>query len=341
MGRAAQFLLDSCAHAGIPFYTLELTTPGRDEANQGRFGAQAVRHALGLYLSFCLLLVRRRVRLVYLPIAQWGLPLTRDLCLAVTATLLNIPVVIHLHGSQLVGRVSRPANVSDRLIRFLLHRKTWAVLSTPLRDTLLSSGAASRVRVLRNPAFPSVSDAPTGPSAREINRLRVGFLGLCCTEKGLDIVVDAAARLRVEGGIEVELVVAGPLGDFTPPSAPWLTYLGKVDPAELQTAFWPDIDVLALPARWEEGLPFAVLEALQHGKLVLASDSLGLRELTSVGAVAAVRPSVEGCFAALASAHEDLSELIAAQQDAWARLLPLFDPVYVRLQWLEGLGLQR
>jgi hypothetical protein len=333
MGLGSQFLLEACARAGVAVRTLELTTPGRSESRQGQLNPHSLLHAVKLFARFSWLLLTRRVSRVYVPIAQWGLPLARDVTLVLTASLFAVPVTLHLHGSQLAERISHPQSAGDHLLRRVLRRHRWAVLSNQLRDLLLSSGAAS-VHVVRNPAH----GAPAVGESKE-PQLRIGFLGLCCTEKGLDILLSGIDRVRTEHEVDATLTIAGPIGNLSPPKADWIRYLGKVPHEQLDTTFWPTVDLLALPARWHEGLPFVVLEALQRGKVVAASASRGLGELLEGGAVAAVDPDVDACVVLLDEVARDLIGLRRTQQAAWAALFPRFEPDRLMRDWLSGLGL--
>lgn len=336
MGLGSQFLIDACARADVATYRLVLTTPQTADADRGRLTQSSVAHALRLYRRALSLLARRRVDIVYLPIAQWGMPLARDLVLVATASAFRVPVVIHLHGSQLAERVSRPTRARDGLTRRVLRSKRWAVLSEPLGELLISSGAAATVHVLRNPAFSAERSEVAAPAH---GNFRIGFLGLCCTDKGLDVLVEAVRRTRNDGVGDIELAIAGPIGDVSPPADAWSHYLGRLDREDLGARFWSQVDVLFLPARWHEGLPFVVLEALEARKLVFVTPSLGLAELVDAGAVRPASADVEACVAAISSARRRYSELLRESQAAWARLRPRFDPERLRDEWLIGLGL--
>jgi glycosyltransferase involved in cell wall biosynthesis len=142
-------------------------------------------------------------------------------------------------------------------------------------------------------------------------------------------------QLRTES--QARLVVAGAEGDVKPSLIDWVSYLGKVPRGQLEDEFWPHIDVLLLPSRMAEGLPFAILEALQHGKVVAASDSLGLRELVESGAVKPVAASVDECAAALRDIRRNFKYTAGRQQAAWAKIAPLFDPERLSQEWVTAL----
>jgi glycosyltransferase involved in cell wall biosynthesis len=335
MGQGSAFLLEACSEARVEVDQLRLTTPERRESDQARLTVRSVRHGLALVVTFACRLVARRPSLVYLPIAQWGMPLIRDLCLVCVARVLRIRIVVHLHGSQLAERVSRPSSLLDKTVRRLLRRSRWAVLSSAIRELLVSSGAATCVHVVRNPAG---SPARAASSPRT-GSLSVGFLGVSCREKGLDVLVDAVENLRSRRSLGIQLLAAGPEWNYRPPSAEWLRYLGSVKPSDLDDLFWAHVDVLALPARWHEGLPFVVLEALQRRKLVFTTASLGLAELIEAGAVSTMSRDVDGCSLALERAYYEYPSLLTGQQAAWSRLRRRFDPESVRREWIYGLGL--
>ena len=173
MGRAATFLKESCRCQGRDFNELTLTTPEREEVDQGQLTIVALAHFARLIFRYCGIIVAHRPSGVYIPIAQSGLPLLRDLLLIALANMARVQTRIHLHGSQLVDLISG-STPRARLVRRLTKKSRWAVLSERLRAILLDAGfAAGQVFTLRNPAFPSDAIAPRHKS-NEL--LTVGFL---------------------------------------------------------------------------------------------------------------------------------------------------------------------
>ena len=101
-------------------------------------------HLATLFVKYVVLLGSRRIDVVYIPIAQWGLPLARDTMLVATARMLGVPVFIHLHGSQLVARLaSERSGLPTRLCFRMVRGCHWGVLSHSLERTLRAIGVGS------------------------------------------------------------------------------------------------------------------------------------------------------------------------------------------------------
>jgi len=62
---------------------------------------------------------------------------------------------------------------------------------------------------------------------------------------------------------------------------------GRLEPSELEK-LWSRIGVVVFPSIWQEPLPYAVIEALLHGKLLIASHVGGVPEI--VGNAPGVKP---------------------------------------------------
>src|SRR5829696_2967436 len=129
MGKAARFVVEAFADGGTPVHRLQLTTRGRAESAQGQMTLAALMHLATLFVKYVVLLGSRRIDVVYIPIAQWGLPLARDTMLVATARMLGVPVFIHLHGSQLVARLaSERSGLPTRLCFRMVRGCHWGVL---------------------------------------------------------------------------------------------------------------------------------------------------------------------------------------------------------------------
>jgi glycosyltransferase involved in cell wall biosynthesis len=128
--------------------------------------------------------------------------------------------------------------------------------------------------------------APLSPAATpQAGPVRVLFVGHLIPTKGLDVLVDAWAR--VSGGT---LSLRGPFAPFDGQpgwerslrdrvaQTPGVSWDGPFEPHERQAVYSED-DVLVVPSTWEENSPLVVREALTVGLRVVASDVGGLAEL--------------------------------------------------------------
>jgi glycogen synthase len=171
-------------------------------------------------------------------------------------------------------------------------------LTSRLAERLAADGiAAERIHVIPSgvAARAAVADAPD--RFAEVGHPRIVFVGRLTTAKGVDTLVEAAARLRTPRA-GVLLVGDGPargalerairrnrLGDR-------VRIAGFVPHREV-TAVLAHADVFCLPSRYEE-LGTALLEAMQAGVPIVASDAGGI-------------PAVVGCVARLVAAGDPVA----------------------------------
>jgi len=113
------------------------------------------------------------------------------------------------------------------------------------------------------------------------------YVGRVCEQKGSDVLLRVAKALS-DGGRRVQLVVAGPIGQFGLKDDPdhWIPrirdvggrYLGAVEDSRLN-AVYNLADVFVMPTRANEMFGMAAVEAQACGKPVVCSDTGGLREV--------------------------------------------------------------
>lgn len=129
--------------------------------------------------------------------------------------------------------------------------------------------------------------APEACAWRERGEFVVGYIGQLIARKGLDILLQAFAELRVQGERPTRLVIVGD-GDqraalealsHSLGISERVSFLGyRVDRLEILKGF----DVFALPSRLE-GVPRCLMEAMAARIPVVASDIPGSRDLVISG----------------------------------------------------------
>jgi glycosyltransferase involved in cell wall biosynthesis len=158
------------------------------------------------------------------------------------------------------------------------------------------------VRIIRgnNPHRVEVAAKSSDPS-----KLTLGFMGRIDPSKGLDILLDAVVRFPRQ---RLALLIAGK-GDSSYLQSLRVAaahhanvqFLGHVAPA----AFFPRIDLLVVPSRWEDPFPRVFHEALAYGVPSLVTPQGGLPEV--------IRPGKNGFLAAgndVAALHDAISRLL-------------------------------
>jgi glycosyltransferase involved in cell wall biosynthesis len=122
-------------------------------------------------------------------------------------------------------------------------------------------------------------------AAREPGALVVASVGRLVAEKGLSLLLEAAARLGAEGRrLQVRIVGDGPERDALAAQARALglgdavTFTGWLRGAALHAAL-SDVPVLVMPSIWEEAAGLAAIEQMMRGRLVVAARVGGLAEV--------------------------------------------------------------
>lgn len=124
--------------------------------------------------------------------------------------------------------------------------------------------------------------------------LRLGFTGRIVREKGLHVLLDAIARLKVRDGVSVELTV---MGHFAPGEGPDAAYHSEVEQIvrgnglDSQVHFlgfvdsprevYRTLDGVILPSLVEEAQPLVMLDALAEGVPIVASRIGGIPAVMS------------------------------------------------------------
>jgi len=270
--------------------------------------------AVPMLLSMALALraAARRADLVH---ANW---LAGGLVAAVSGR----PFVVTLHGSGTAGRF-QDLNLARRvpwLVRLVLCRARAVICcSEQLADAMRACGLGN-VRAIPYgvhvpPADPSAEDDPPA----------VLFAGRLSPEKNIDVIAEATAGLpRIVAG-------DGPLRSLLPDT------LGYVSPDDMG-ALYDRAAVVVLASR-AEGLPNVVLEAMAHGKTVIATPVGGIPTviedgktglLVPVGDADALRAAIERALndPQLRSRLGDEARRRVAEYCSWTNVLAATLGVY-------------
>lgn len=232
------------------------------------------------------------------------------------ARLTGAAVVHTLHGlpEEIAASVGRDGlvvapGVSARRVRWLLSgylplegalARLGAVVtvSHAMRDFLVRHGVPrGRVEVI-----PSGIDVRRHERPRAHEPPRVGVVTKLEHWKGVDVLVDAAARIDLPFELHVfgDGSLRDELGRRARDAGVAATFHGEVTDARDRVA---GMDVFVLPSR-AENLPIAILEAMAEALPVVASRTGGIAELVADGETGLLAPPDDS--AALAAAIESL-----------------------------------
>lgn len=205
-----------------------------------------------------------------------------------------------------------------------------------LRRALLAAGQpAARISVVPNLVrMPrQITCGAPDPAAPPV----IGALGRLIERKGFADLLEAAALLAARGhGFELRIGGSGPAEAALRAKvdrlrlAPRVRFLGWV---ENKRGFFEPLDVFCVPSR-EEPFGIVVLEAMAHGRAVVAAAAPGPREIISDGVDGLLVPpaSPPALADALAALLEDPSRRQALARAGRATVCARFDlPVVAKL----------
>jgi glycosyltransferase involved in cell wall biosynthesis len=222
------------------------------------------------------------------------------------ATERNIPVVHALHEFNLVCRNTnafKNGHMCERMClscrinepkRWLSHRHVSAVVGVS-QDVLqrhLDFGFFTHIPTERRTVIWSMPPIPIRdrPPLSPDTPLTIGFIGRIVPEKGLENLIDAVAKLPPRGW---RLLIAGrvspPLDEAQLKARTAglpVEWLGVVPAAE----FYPQIDILVVPAIWADPGPLVVHEAFANAVPVIGAGMGGITDLVEQNATGWLYP---------------------------------------------------
>lgn len=173
------------------------------------------------------------------------------------------------------------------------------------------------------------------------------FLGRLNFKKGLDVLIEAVARVAA-AGIDAHLVIAGPDGGMEAAARGWVssagleartTFTGMLTGADKLAAF-ADAALFVLPSL-SENFGIAVVEAMACGTPVLVSDRVNIwREIVADGGGLAEAPNADSFAAAMTGLLQDEPHRLAmgraalasvARRYQWSAIAPDLERIYARV----------
>ncbi len=208
---------------------------------------------------------------------------------------LGIPYAISVHGALMPGALSQRRLTKNMYISFLAHsylrRASLAHAMSNAEAEAIARFAVGVPAVVAPHGIEGVDPVSLdggylrGRYPELVGKRILGFLGrLDPVNKGLDLIVEACARLRLDNAT---IVLAGPdwrgRADSLRQRVRSLNLQGKIlfagpiatgpDAIKEKFDFLASCDAFLHPSRWEAGIPFSVLDALEVGKPCLVTDA--------------------------------------------------------------------
>lgn len=248
---------------------------------EGPFGARQIvlLRALSAYI---LCLLTNRIALVHCHTAAWG-SFWRKGLFATIARLFGIPVILHLHASEMELFWAAQMPWVRRLIRRHLEKASRViVLSQSWKAFISDIAPAANIIVVPNYVLRQLPPPQGQPTDGTIL-----FLGLIGPRKGTFDLIRAFAAVR-DHYPETRLLLGGngQLAEAATLAADLhlldsVSLLGWVD-GDTKAALLSSASIYVLPSH-NEGLPMSVLEAMAAGAAVVTTRVGGLPELITHG----------------------------------------------------------
>jgi glycosyltransferase involved in cell wall biosynthesis len=264
-----------------------VTRPGRMLAalvlgwRSGAKGVRARVWQVAYFLEACYLAVRLRadgVRHLHVHLEEQ--PATVGMLAGVIS---GLPFSMAVHGPY-IFRAPRQWALGEKITRSAF---TTCISEFTRSQCMIYAPVAAwpKLHLVRCAPHPSFLAAEPPPLPRE---RRLAWVGRVCEEKGVPVLIEAAALLAREGvGFELELIGDGPLLSSVRAS---IANAGLTD--RVRVLGWTESDevrarlvaarVLVQPS-FAEGLPVVILEALALGRPVISTFVAGIPELVESG----------------------------------------------------------
>lgn len=253
----------------------------------GRFSFGKPFRVLGLYLKVLARLIGRRYDCAYIALTCHGTGFLKDAPVALMCKAAGIPLVIHQHNKGMSGDAGR--KVFGPLLKAVYRDSKVMLLSRRLfRDI---SGIVSEDQVMICPN--GIRDAQPVHVHDWDGEIRAVFLSNLLVSKGVYDLVDAIAILK-KRGVPVRCAVAGAYsseitrGDFDcyvrgSGAEGLVECLGPLY-GQQKESLWETPCIFVLPTTYaNECQPLVVLEAMQHGIPVIATDEGGICDMVIDG----------------------------------------------------------
>ncbi len=210
----------------------------------------------------------------------------------------------------------------------VLTRRTFRRITDPLAVSRAAAQFHAQALGVDRAAFTIVAngvdverfDRPDGAPTRDVQdagpaapHSRLLFVGRIEPRKGVDVLLDAFARVR-HAGHDVELVIVGDGAQrrrleraLAPDLRAAVTWHGRVGGDQL-AQLYRSADVVVVPARGGESFGIVLLEAMAASAAVIASDLPGFREVTDDGRAGVLVPAgdPDELAAAIVELHVDI-----------------------------------
>ena len=257
-------------------------------SEMGQFSLRNVRRAVNQYGRFFQALVRFRPQLVHVHTSQ-GLGWLKDTFYIAMSKLFGRRLVLHVHAAEYDELYGRKSPLWQRYTHFMMNRAEAVIaVSTEWKKALSQLVPGERIHPFRPcldvAAFPEKS---SGGAADTVNVL---FLGTVGARKGVFDLIEAMRFVPKESPLRLWIAGGGERTGDLEQAQQRVDELGLGDRCELigivqgerKSMLLAQADIFTLPS-YNEGLPFAIIEAMAAGLAVVATPVGGIPEVIEDG----------------------------------------------------------
>jgi len=259
----------------------------RDVSESGRFSVRKLIVSVRLLLSLLKELIFFRPTLVYMTPGIAGWAFYRDLFLTSVIKLFPVKVVFHLHGKGI-------RDACESSIRYLCYKlffaRTEVIILSEKMLWDIKDVFKKKPYVLPN-ALPKCVEPNFIAGEVEQKMVRLLYLSNLTRSKGLLDLLDALEILRAEELMGFVVEIVGQPNDVSEVELnqqikarkleSYVVYIGTQYGEEKEKRY-QEADLFVLPTR-DDVFPLVILEAMQYGLPVIASDLAAISDMVEHG----------------------------------------------------------
>jgi glycosyltransferase involved in cell wall biosynthesis len=227
------------------------------------------------YLPFLLVhnLYKYDIEIFHLNAPLDKLSVVRDFVFLHIAKLLRVKVLLHLHGGEFMGCISRNRLISWMISTSLKNSDHIVTLSKMEKDWLLSNYHLDGRNI--TPLLNSIP-IPEKITIRERSKVRVIFIGRIVERKGIFVISQALKKLyKIRSDFEFFLYGTGPdesnfISEMRVSMHNDFYFKGVVS-GRLKIEAYSEADIFLLPSFYGEGLPMSLLEAMSFSTIPIVT----------------------------------------------------------------------
>ena len=252
-------------------------------SEMGQFSLRNIRLALNQYGRFIRDLVRFRPDLVHIHTSQ-GLGWLKDTFYVAISKLYGRSLILHVHAAEYDELFGRKSRLWQAYTRFMMNRAEAVIaVSTEWKKALGQLVPLERIHPFR----PCLNVREFSPAERQSNQtINALFLGTVGTRKGAFDLIEAMQRIPDQTPLRLWIAGGGEKEGDLEKARQKIHALGLQERCELigivqgqqKADLLKNAHIFALPS-YNEGLPFAIIEAMAAGLAIVATPVGGIPEV--------------------------------------------------------------